>query len=127
MLYIFKNSLDDTLIVSEREARELLNNKSGGRIKYDYVGASDDTEYKVKKLKAIDEAQTKYPVRNQLDDEMILAKRKYLDEKIEKLDKDLISKADPTKRPREFKVFGINMSDSENKEELNPVFRGMIK
>ena len=128
MIYIFQDSQKDYQMVSEREARDILDQRAGYRIKYDYIGAAEDTEYKRKRQEIINEANTKYKPLNQLDDEMIITNRKFIKESLKETEDVLIASADPTKKPREFKVLKFNMTGSDVVvEETNPIFRGMIR
>jgi hypothetical protein len=133
MLYIFKDSVGNIIKVTEREAREILNGRGGLRIKMNYLGAVDEAEYKKQLSEIGTEARAKFPARDLMDDDAITNQRNFTREREQEIDKDLVAKADSTKQPSQFKIFGMNNAGEssdrrvDNQEEINPIFRGMIQ
>lgn len=125
MLYIFKDSLDRHLICGEIQAREIIDNNGGNRIKYDYLGGADDKEYnkELAKIKA-----TVMKKEDLLNDEYVITIRKKHEEAIKKAEDNLIKLADKKVLPREFKVLNFNLQNPNDKSEnIDPRFKGMIK
>jgi hypothetical protein len=127
MLYIFKDSLGRNLICGEVEAREIIDNKGGSRIKYEYIGSSDGKDYNkaLTKIKG-----TILKKEDLLNDEYILKIRKEHEDTIKEAEEGLIKVADKSVLPREFKVYNLGLGEGslDNKtENKDPRFKRMIK